>query len=243
MKRDELLSYLQTCVSENLTHARHVENERLTFTSIYVATTIGAVAAVFALSNRIIAAIVAFALFCFSLMAIRFNARWQRVFNDHRKMAERCQRMRIKLLKTEEHIHEHIVEDKTAFAASGEACGTCGNKPEQEQSVKQIEKIITQPIVEDDLKLEDKDESHLCGFGIVFDYPEEKKDSPLHHTSNLFKLLYQVIAGLMALLTLYLICRAIESPTGAGLYFSDSDRITLEAAINYFMEKLQVILK
>ena len=40
------LDYIKTCFSENLSHARHVENERLTFTSIYIAMVIGAVAVV-----------------------------------------------------------------------------------------------------------------------------------------------------------------------------------------------------
>ena len=43
-RRAEQIAYLQHCVSENLNHARHVENERLTFTSIYIAMVIGAVA-------------------------------------------------------------------------------------------------------------------------------------------------------------------------------------------------------
>ena len=45
--RAEQIAYLQHCVSENLNHARHVENERLTFTSIYIAMVIGAVGRAF----------------------------------------------------------------------------------------------------------------------------------------------------------------------------------------------------
>ena len=35
--QEKKIEYLQHCVSENLNHARHVENERLSFTSIYTA--------------------------------------------------------------------------------------------------------------------------------------------------------------------------------------------------------------
>ena len=90
-RRQEKLDYLQHCVTENLNHARHVENERLTFTSIYIAMVIGAVAAVFAMDERTVAIIVAGFLMVFGLMAMLLNMRWQGVFDDHIHAAEECQ--------------------------------------------------------------------------------------------------------------------------------------------------------
>ena len=88
---EQKLEYLKHCVSENLNHARHVENERLTFTSIYIAMVIGAVAVVFGLENNYVAFILCLALFFFSLMAFQLNARWQGVFEEHMSKAKDCQ--------------------------------------------------------------------------------------------------------------------------------------------------------
>ena len=87
------LAYLQHCVSENLNHARHVENERLTFTSIYIAMVIGAVAVVFGLENNWVAFTVSASLTLFGIMALKLNARWQGVFDEHMHKAEECQRL------------------------------------------------------------------------------------------------------------------------------------------------------
>ncbi len=199
MKREELIAYLQTCMTENLNHARHVENERLTFTSIYVATTIGAVAAVFALSDRWVAFWVAFALFFFSILAYFFNKRWQTVFNSHIKEAKNCQRKLADIL-----LHPQLSDISDAFP-----CDNTGFPLDR---------------------------------SIVFDY-EPKSSFFLNHTSKMFRILYAVLIALMFFLTIFLHNRAVESPTGAGLYFSNSDRITLEAAIDYFIEKLQELLQ
>ena len=89
--QEKKIEYLQHCVSENLNHARHVENERLTFTSIYVAMAIGAVAAIFAMDDQIVAAILATVLAVFGFLAMLLNMRWQGVFDDHIHAAEACQ--------------------------------------------------------------------------------------------------------------------------------------------------------
>ena len=41
---EEQISFLQNCMNENLNHARHVENERLTFNSILLALIAGVLA-------------------------------------------------------------------------------------------------------------------------------------------------------------------------------------------------------
>ena len=89
-RQADVINYLQHCVSENLSHARHVENERLTFTSIYIAMVIGAVAVVFGLENNYVAVMVSGLLTAFGLMSALLNQRWQDVFDDHMKKAAQC---------------------------------------------------------------------------------------------------------------------------------------------------------
>ena len=86
------LDYIKTCFSENLNHARHVENERLTFTSIYIALVVGAVAVVFGLENNWIAFSVAAVLTVLGMMAILLNMRWQEVFSRHMAQAKACEK-------------------------------------------------------------------------------------------------------------------------------------------------------
>ena len=89
--RAEHIAYFQTCFSENLNHARHVENERLTFTSIYIAMVIGAVAVVFGLENNWVAFFVSLLLTSFAVMAYVLNQRWQGVFDKHKAMVKTCE--------------------------------------------------------------------------------------------------------------------------------------------------------
>ncbi|MBQ4578367.1 MAG: hypothetical protein IJA84_04810 [Clostridia bacterium] len=89
--RGELLTYLQTCFNENLNHARHVENERLTFTSIYIAMVIGAVAVVFGLENNWVAFSVSLMLTGFAVMAVVLNHRWQGIFDKHKAKVKACE--------------------------------------------------------------------------------------------------------------------------------------------------------
>lgn len=86
------LDYIKTCFSENLRHARHVENERLSFTSIYIALVVGAVAVVFGLDNNWIAFSVAAVLTVLGAMAMLLNMRWQEVFSRHMEKAKACEK-------------------------------------------------------------------------------------------------------------------------------------------------------
>ena len=78
------LDYIKTCFSENLSHARHVENERLSFTSIYIALVVGAVAVVFGLDNNWIAFSVAAVLTVLGAMAM-FAGSWCAMKENHLK--------------------------------------------------------------------------------------------------------------------------------------------------------------
>ena len=89
--RAERIDYLKHCFSENLNHARHVENERLTFTSIYIALVVGAVAVVFGLDNNWVAFWVTLLLTCFSVMAFLLNFRWQEIFDKHKAKVKTCE--------------------------------------------------------------------------------------------------------------------------------------------------------
>lgn len=99
--RAEQIAYLQHCVSENLNHARHVENERLTFTSIYIAMVIGAVAVVFGLENNWVAFAVSLLLTVFAVMAFVLNCRWQGIFDKHKAKVKTCEEQWRKLIGKE----------------------------------------------------------------------------------------------------------------------------------------------
>lgn len=117
--QEKKIEYLQHCVSENLNHARHVENERLTFTSIYIAMAIGAVAAIFAMDDQIVAAILATVLAVFGFLAMLLNMRWQGVFDDHIHAAEKCQdawRSAIGFFKKDEKTMESQKKDQKVEA-------------------------------------------------------------------------------------------------------------------------------
>ena len=88
----EKIEYLKHCISENLNHARHVENERLTFTSIYTAIVVGSVAVLFALDDSTVALCLAIFLAAVSILAMLLNGRWQEVFDKHMAQAADCDR-------------------------------------------------------------------------------------------------------------------------------------------------------
>lgn len=90
-KTGQRIDYLKLCFTENLNHARHVENERLTFTSLYIATLIGGVAVIFDISDPVAAGVLAAALTVLALLSVQLNWRWQGVFDAHREAAEKAQ--------------------------------------------------------------------------------------------------------------------------------------------------------
>ena len=179
-RQADVINYLQHCVSENLSHARHVENERLTFTSIYIAMVIGAVAVVFGLENNYVAVMVSGLLTAFGLMSALLNQRWQDVFDDHMKKAAQC----------DDRWHKLIGE--------GEAGYLFGN------------------------------------------YSPDRHDR-LHQgrTRKIFRRLYWMTFGVLLALTVYLIVKAIQSPTGGGFYFTEEVVAELEEAIGRIVEEIQ----
>lgn len=88
----EQIAFLSQCMTENLEHARHVENERLTFNSIFLALIAGALAFANAFSSA-----VAFGLYTALTMAgflsIVLTTRWNNAFDRHLFYAQKCYTM------------------------------------------------------------------------------------------------------------------------------------------------------
>lgn len=76
---EEQADFITACMSENLEHARHVENERLTFNSIFLALVAGAMALSGSLN-----AVMTFAMYLFltiaGFLSIVLTARWNNAF-------------------------------------------------------------------------------------------------------------------------------------------------------------------
>lgn len=71
----------------NIEHARHVENERLTFNSIYIAIIAGFFAFAFN-KTPIVSVICALLLLIVSLIGLLFTKRWSDVFDGHMEKAK-----------------------------------------------------------------------------------------------------------------------------------------------------------
>ncbi len=69
-------------MTENLEHARHVENERLTFNSIFLALAAGALAFAGAF-NSFVAFCIYFSLTMAGFLSMILTARWNNAFNRH----------------------------------------------------------------------------------------------------------------------------------------------------------------
>ncbi len=90
-RAEQRIDYLKLCFTENLNHARHVENERLTFTALYIAMLIGGVAVIFDTDDAVAAGVLAAALTVLAFLSVLLNQRWQGVFDAHRLAAEKAQ--------------------------------------------------------------------------------------------------------------------------------------------------------
>ena len=210
------MDYLKHCVSENLGHARHVENERLTFTSIYIATVIGAVAVIFGLDDRRIAVIVSAVLALFGLMAMLLNMRWQGVFDDHMHMAEQCQRQ----------WHQMITGKNPSETLP---LGYCYGDYQATTGVGNgLRRLIGDSVsaLNDHRNGQQKPAKPARKGGFL---------KELCRTRRLFALLYLLVFLALVALTVYL---AVDKGTG-GFYFTDEVIAKLEDAINRIVEEAQ----
>lgn len=93
LKSEELnenqLNFISQCMTENLEHARHVENERLTFNSIFLALAAGALAFAGTFSS-LIAFCIYFSLTMAGFLSMILTARWNNAFGRHLYYAQQC---------------------------------------------------------------------------------------------------------------------------------------------------------
>ena len=85
----EQLDFLSFCMEQNLEHARHVENERLTFNTIYLALVAAGLAVAESLDSRLRFALFAFLTFMGALSML-LTARWNNAFSRHLYYAQQC---------------------------------------------------------------------------------------------------------------------------------------------------------
>lgn len=85
-------NFLSQCMTENLEHARHVENERLTFNSIFLALVAGAFAFGTALPP-----LISFGMYFFltiaGFLSIILTTRWNNAFDRHIFYAQKCYKL------------------------------------------------------------------------------------------------------------------------------------------------------
>lgn len=82
--------FFMTCLSENLAHARHVEMERLTFMSIYMAVVAGALAFVYGIGNGVIRIGMTALLIVIGVITLLLTKRWRDAFNEYKEEARTC---------------------------------------------------------------------------------------------------------------------------------------------------------
>ena len=98
---EEQISFLQNCMNENLNHARHVENERLTFNSILLALIAGVLAIASSLSEKI-SFFLYLAITLAGFLSMLLTVRWNNAFSRHLFYAQQCYML----------IHKHLFGDR-----------------------------------------------------------------------------------------------------------------------------------
>lgn len=100
---EEQRAFLMTCFEQNLEHARHVENERLTFNSIYMALVGGVLAFVYSTEVKYVLFSVGVTglLIITGFIAMLLTKRWDNTFDRHIEYAKDCYRL----------VHESLFPD------------------------------------------------------------------------------------------------------------------------------------
>lgn len=86
----EKAKFIERCMSENLNHARHVENERITFNSVFMAMTAGAMAFLSANNEPRVAGVLSIGMFFACVIAFTLTIRWSNAFDRHLHYAMDC---------------------------------------------------------------------------------------------------------------------------------------------------------
>jgi hypothetical protein len=92
---DTQIDFLMSCFEQNLEHARHVENERLTFNSIYMALVGGVLAFVYSTEVKYVmfSVGVTVLLIITGFIAMLLTKRWDHTFDRHIEYAKGCYRL------------------------------------------------------------------------------------------------------------------------------------------------------
>lgn len=81
--------FLLECMKENLGHARHVENERMTFNSLFAALVGGSLAVISQIDDQVIAVTMIGILMLLNIICFTFTKRWNKVFKNHYETAKK----------------------------------------------------------------------------------------------------------------------------------------------------------
>ncbi len=81
-------NFLIECMKENLAHARHIENERMMFNSLFAVLVGGALAVVSQLDDKIIIIVILGILMIIDIICFIFTKRWNKVFKNHYALAK-----------------------------------------------------------------------------------------------------------------------------------------------------------
>lgn len=84
--RESQISFLTTCMEQHLEHLRHIENERISFTSMYMALVAGVYAFIFSEdNNKLVMVLLLFGLIFLGSIVLYLLFKWKWAFNHHRK--------------------------------------------------------------------------------------------------------------------------------------------------------------
>lgn len=86
---EKQVAFIMNFINQNLMHARHVENERLTFNSIYMAMIGGILAFSFSIDIPLLSIFLIITLLVLGRIAVALTQRWDYVFDTHINAAER----------------------------------------------------------------------------------------------------------------------------------------------------------
>ncbi len=91
--KPEHIDFLQSCMSENLNHARHVENERLTFNTVFLALVAGVLAFGGDIDDPKILFAVYLSITIAGFLSILLTTRWNNAFDRHQSYAQECYKL------------------------------------------------------------------------------------------------------------------------------------------------------
>ena len=82
-------NFVLTCLNENLIHARHVENERMMFNSLFSALAGGALAFISQVGSKPVITVMIGILMMMNIICYIFTKRWNKVFKTHYALAQK----------------------------------------------------------------------------------------------------------------------------------------------------------